>query len=153
MQRRPPYEITTDPARFDVDAVWRWLSTSYWAAGVPRELVERSIRNALCFAIIDTGGGGDRQVGFARVVTDRATFAYVADVFVDESVRGRGLATWLMQVIVAHPELQGLRRWMLGTLDAHGLYAKVGFRPMAHPERFMEIHHPDIYKDGSARER
>lgn len=146
---RPPYEITTNPDRFDVDTIHRWLSSSYWAAGVSRDIVERSIRNALCFAILD----GGRQVGFARVVTDRATFAYVADVFVDESTRGRGLATWLMQVIVAHPELQGLRRWMLGTDDAHGLYAKVGFRPMAHPERFMEIHHPNIYKTGVARER
>ena len=147
--KRPPYEITTDPARFDVDTVWRWLSGSYWAAGVPREVVERSIRNALCFAIFE----GARQVGFARVITDRATFAYVADVFVDEGARGRGLATWLMQEIVAHPELQGLRRWMLGTHDAHGLYAKVGFRAMAHPERFMEIHDPNVYKDGVARER
>jgi GNAT superfamily N-acetyltransferase len=141
---RPPYLITTDQTRFDVDAVWAWLRGSYWAAGVPRETVERSIRNSFGFAIFE----GPKQVGFARVITDRATFAYLADVFVDEGWRGQGLATWLMQVITAHPELQGLRRWMLGTHDAHGLYEKVGFRVMAHPDRFMEIHRPDIYARG-----
>jgi GNAT superfamily N-acetyltransferase len=147
MPRRPAptrYRITTDAAEFDVDRVWRWLRGSDWAAGIPRALVERSIRGALCFAIFER----ERQLGFARVITDRATFAYVADVFVDESARGRGLATRLLRAVVAHPELQGLRRWMLATRDAHGLYAKVGFRPMAHPQWFMEIHRPGLYRRG-----
>jgi GNAT superfamily N-acetyltransferase len=139
--RTSRYQITTDPARFDVDTVWRWLRGSEWAKGIPRTMVERSIRGALCFALLD----GKRQLAFARVITDRATFAYVADVFVDESARGRGLALRLMKAIVAHPELRGLRRWMLATRDAHGLYAKVGFRPMAHPQWFMEIHNPGLY--------
>jgi len=145
---RPRIVITTDSARFDLDRIWRWLAGSYWAAGIPRALVRRSIRGALCFAVLK----GGRQVGFARVITDRATFAYVADVFIDEDERGRGLALRLMRAIRAHRALQGLRRWMLATQDAHGLYAKVGFRPMAHPERFMEIHRPGMY-ERSARSR
>jgi len=143
--KRPPFEITTDPSRFDLDQIWRWLSGSYWATGIPRALVERSIRGALCFGILE----GRRQVGLARVITDRATFAYLADVFVDESARGRGLARWLMQAILAHPELQGLRRWLLATRDAHRLYAGAGFRPLAHPEVFMEINRPGIYQSNS----
>jgi GNAT superfamily N-acetyltransferase len=139
---RPPYLITTDPDRFDVDRIWSWLQTSYWASGIPRETVARAIRHSLGFALFEEA----RQIGFARVVSDRATFAYVADVFVDERARGRGLATWLMQTIRAHPELQGLRRWMLATRDAHDLYAKIGFRPTSRPTTFMEIHDPDIYK-------
>lgn len=141
----PPYRITTDPAQLDVDTIWGWLHGSYWAAGVSRAIVERAVRNSLSFGILGPSG----QVGFARVITDRATFAYLADVFIDEKVRGLGLATWLMQSIRSHPELQGLRRWMLGTRDAHRLYAKVGFAPLAHPEIFMEVHDPDVYKSGS----
>ncbi len=141
---RPPYLITTDPARFDLDTIWGWLRGSYWAADVSRAIVERSIANCLAFGVLD----GARQVGFARVITDRATFAYLADVFIDEKIRGAGLGTWLMRSIQGHPDLQGLRRWMLGTRDAHRLYAKVGFRPLAHPEIFMEIHDPDVYKSG-----
>src|SRR5438552_2861480 len=106
---RPPTVITTDVSRFDLDRIWRWLSGSYWATGIPRDLVERSVRGALCFGVLR----GKRQLGFARVITDRATFAYVADVFVDESARGRGLATRLMRAILAHRDLQGLRRWLL----------------------------------------
>jgi GNAT superfamily N-acetyltransferase len=146
--RRARYLVTTDPRRFDVDRVWRWLRGTEWAAGIPRALVDRAIRGALCFAILDDL---DRQLGFARVITDRATFAYVADVFVDEAARGRGLAKRLMRAIVGHPELRGLRRWMLATRDAHGLYAKVGFRPMAHPEWFMEIHRPGLYQRRRAK--
>jgi len=145
--RRPPFEITTDPSRFDLDRIWRWLSGSYWATGIPRALVERSIRGALCFGILE----GTRQVGLARVITDRATFAYLADVFVDESARGRGLGRWLMRVILAHPELQGLRRWLLATRDAHPLYAAAGFRALAQPESFMEINRPGIYNQRQAR--
>jgi GNAT superfamily N-acetyltransferase len=139
---RPPYLITCDPARIDLDTVFGWLRRSYWAENIPRETVARAIRHSMPFGIF----AGARLVGFARVVSDRATFAYVADVFVEEEARGRGLAVWLMEVIRAHPELQGLRRWMLATRDAHGLYAKSGFLPMAHPDWFMEIHRPDIYR-------
>lgn len=139
---RPPYLIISDPDRIDVDTVWGWLRVTYWAAGIPRETVARAIRHSIPFGLFD----GSRPIGFARVVTDRATFAYVADVFVEEAARGRGLAAWLMQAIRAHPELQGLRRWMLATRDAHGLYAKTGFVPMAHPDWFMEIHRPDMYR-------
>lgn len=146
---RPPYRITTDVSDFDLDQVWRWLRGSYWAKGIPRALVERSLRGALSFAIMRD----KRQVALARVITDRATFAYLADVFVDESVRGLGLALWLMRVIRAHPDLQGLRRWMLATHDAHRLYAKVGFKPLAHPEWMMEITRPNLYLTRVARVR
>src|SRR5207344_3602853 len=107
-----------------------FLASSYWARGIPRETLDRAIDNALCVGVYD----GDRQVGFARVVTDAATFAYLADVFVVESHRGRGLAKWLMEVIVGHPSLQGLRRFSLATRDAHGLYQQFGFRPLVKPE-------------------
>jgi GNAT superfamily N-acetyltransferase len=146
---RPPYVITTDVSRFDLDRIWEWLSGSYWATGIPRGLVDRSLRGALCFGILR----GKRQVGLARVITDRATFAYLADVFVDEAARGRGLARWLMRTILAHPDLQGLRRWLLATRDAHRLYAGAGFRPLAHPEWFMEITRPGLYQARAARVR
>lgn len=141
---RSPYSISTDSARLDLDAIWGWLRGSYWSPGIPRETVARAVRNSIPFGIFE----GQRQVGFARVVTDRATFAYLADVFVDPAARGRGLAAWLVEVILAHPDLQGLRRWSLATLDAHGLYEKFGFRPLARPELFMEIYRPDIYRGG-----
>jgi GNAT superfamily N-acetyltransferase len=136
------YTITTDAARFDVDRVWRWLRGTDWAAGIPRAVVERSIRGALCFGIFE----GDQQLGIARVITDRATFAYLADVYVDDSARKRGLAKRLLSAIIDHRELRGLRRWMLATRDAHGLYAKFGFRAIAHPQWFMEIHRPGLYR-------
>ena len=141
--RRDALTISTEPARLDRTLVHAFLrDRSYWAAGIPREVVDRSIEGALCFGVYE----GDTQVGFARVVTDRATFAYLADVFVLESHRGRGIATWLMEVILGHPELQGLRRWILMTRDAHGLYAKFGFRAMADPSRCMEIVDREIYR-------
>jgi len=144
----PQYEfgefvVTTDAAWFDEDLIHKVLSASYWAERIPREVVARSIRNSLCFGVF----GGAKQVGFARVISDYATFAYLADVFIIESHRGRGLAKFLMECIFRHPELQGLRRWTLLTRDAHGLYAQFGFRPLAHPERFMELHNPDVYKN------
>jgi len=141
--RRDALTISTEPARLDRTLVHAFLrDRSYWAAGIPREVVDRSIEGALCFGVYE----GDTQVGFARVVTDRATFAYLADVFVLESHRGRGIATWLMEVILGHPELQGLRRWILMTRDAHGLYAKFGFQAMADPSRCMEIVDREIYR-------
>lgn len=139
---REAYTISTDPARIDVDLVHRYLSrSSYWAKNIPEEVVRRSIENSVCFGVYENG----RQVGFARVVTDKATFGYLADVFVVESARGLGLSRWLIDSILAHPELQGFRRWILATADAHGLYARSGFEPLARPERWMELHNPNVY--------
>ena len=137
-------EIDTDPARLDRTVIHRWLSTqSYWAAGVPRTTLDRAIENSLCFGAYLDGA----QVGFARMVTDRATFAYLADVFVLDEHRGRGYSRQLMDAIVAHPGLQGLRRMLLATRDAHGLYAKYGFTPLANPPTFMECHRPGVYRE------
>ncbi len=131
---RGEYVISTERERLDLDLVHRFLSEeSYWAPGVERELVERSIENSLCFGLYD----GNGQVGFARVVTDRAAFAWLADVFVLSDHRGRGLGKWLVETVLAHPDLQRLRRFFLGTADAHSLYERYGFRP-ADPTRLME---------------
>jgi GNAT superfamily N-acetyltransferase len=140
--RRDRFSISTDRSKLDRGMIHDFLAASYWATGIPRDVVDRSIEGALCFGLFEDG----RQVGFARVITDSATFAYLADVFVIESHRGHGLATWLMESILAHPRLQGLRRWMLVTRDAHPLYRKVGFRDLAHPERIMERTFPGIYE-------
>ncbi len=134
--------VTTDPAKIDRDLVYGFLSQSYWARGIPREVLERGIANSLCFSLFD----GDAQVGFARVATDRATFAYLADVFVLPTHRGRGLSKLLMETIVAHPDLQGLRRWVLVTRDAHGLYARYGFTPLAKVDGYMERWDPEVYQ-------
>jgi GNAT superfamily N-acetyltransferase len=136
------FVITTDPARVDLDVVHRFLATAYWCEGIPRESVERAVRASLNFSL----WCGGRQAGYARVVTDRTTFAWVCDVFVLESFRGRGLSVWLMRAVTGHPELQGLRRWVLATRDAHRLYEKVGFTPLHGPDRFMERWVPDIYR-------
>ena len=144
--KREGFTISTDPARLDRTLIHEFLADSYWAKGIPRETVDRSIEGALCFGLYQN----DRQVGFARVITDRATFAYLADVFVLESHRGRGLAAWLMETILAHPDLQGLRRWMLLTRDAHPLYRKVGFTELAHPERVMERVDAGVYERGGS---
>lgn len=128
------YEISTDRDRLDVDYIHAFLTTSYWSPGVSREVVERAIAGSLCFGLYAPGGG---QAGFGRVVTDRATYAYLADVFVGEEHRGRGLGVWLVRTVLEHPDLQGLRRWALATADAHALYARFGFTAPAHPERFM----------------
>ena len=123
------------------DRIHAYLSLSYWAANIPLDLVKRSIAGSLCFGIFHKG----EQVAFARVISDRATFAYLADVYVLEEHRGRGLSEWLMETIVAHPDLQGLRRFMLATRDAHRLYAKYGFTLAAKPETLMEIVQTDLY--------
>jgi GNAT superfamily N-acetyltransferase len=128
------FTISTEKDKLDRGVIHEFLRGSYWAKGIPRELVDRSIENSLCFGLYE----GDRLVGFARVISDNATFAYLSDVFVLESHRGRGLATWFMEAVLAHPDLQGIRRWMLATADAHGLYRKVGFTPLSRPERIME---------------
>jgi GNAT superfamily N-acetyltransferase len=139
---RGDYTISTDPARVDVTVVHGYLTRSYWAAGIPQETVRRSIDGSLVFGLYHDA----QQIGFARVITDRATFAYLADVFVLESYRGQGLGTWLVATIIAHPELQGLRRWLLATRDAHGLYRLVGFTPLDRPELFMERFFADVYR-------
>jgi GNAT superfamily N-acetyltransferase len=140
--RRGPYSVSTDPERLDSSAIHEFLRNSYWAAGIPREIVDRSIRNSLPFGLFEA----DTQIGFARVITDYATFAYVADVFVLPSHRGRGLGVWLMEVVRAHPRLQELRRWVLATRDAHDLYRKTGFAELKDPGRFMEIVDRDVYR-------
>jgi GNAT superfamily N-acetyltransferase len=137
--RRPDgYVLTNDPRCLDLDVVHGFLTRSYWSPGVARETVARAAQNSLCFHLLHAG----RQVGFARAVTDRATFAYLADVFLLEEHRGQGLGAWMVGHILALPELAGLRRWLLATRDAHGLYARFGFRPLADPERFLTIHDP-----------
>ena len=141
---RDGFTISTDHARLDLDAIYAFLSTSYWARGIPRDVMERSIAHALPFGIFE----GERQVGFARVVSDHATVGYLGDVFVLEPWRGRGLSRWLMECVLAHPDLQGFRRWILLTRDAHSLYEKYGFTPIAAPDRWMEKHTKDPYRKG-----
>jgi len=141
---RDGFIISTDPARIDLDVVHGFLAASYWAEGIPREVVRRSIEHSLCFGLYQEG----RQIGFARVITDRATFAYLGDVFVLEAFRGRGLARWLLEVVQAHPELQGLRRWVLLTRDAHALYRLAGWSSLATPDRYMERWFKDVYRRG-----
>ena len=143
--KRGEFTISTETARLDLKVIHEFLTTSYWAAGIPADVVKRSIEHSLPFGVYH----GDRQVGFARLITDYATFAYLADVFIIEDYRGQGLAKWLVDVIVAHPELQGLRRWMLATRDAHTLYGKVGFVQLTSPEGWMERRNPDVYARSS----
>jgi GNAT superfamily N-acetyltransferase len=132
--RREGFLVTTNPSRFDREAIHAFLSRSYWAEHIPREIVDRSIEGSLGFGLFE----GVLQIGFARVVTDRATFAYLADVYVLESHRGRGLGRWLIECVTAHPDLQGLRRWSLVTRDAHDVYRAFGFQSLRAPERHME---------------
>jgi len=139
------YEVSTDRRRLDTALIHRFLSSTYWARDIPPKIVERSIKNSLCFGVYAQG----RQVGFARVITDYATFGYVADVFVLPEYRRRGLAKMLMRAILDHPELRGLRRLLLATRDAHKLYAPFGFKPLANPEHFMTVHRPEIYTRGA----
>jgi GNAT superfamily N-acetyltransferase len=141
--RRGEFLISTDLARLDLDVIHGYLTNCYWATGVPQEVVARSIEHALCFGIYDGSGA---QVAFARVISDFATIAYIGDVFVLDSHRGRGLGKWLMEAITQHPALQGLRRWILTTRDAHGLYSQVGFTPVKFPGRYMERHDPHVYE-------
>ena len=138
---RGEYAISTEKARIDSAFVHDFLSRSYWAKNIPFETVQRSIENSLCFGLYEA----EKLIGFARVVTDSATFAYLCDVFVIENKRGRGLSKWLMETILAHPELQNLRRWLLATKDAHGLYSQFDFTPLDAPEVFMQRHAPDVY--------
>jgi len=140
------YVITDHREDLDLDTIHGFLRQSYWARGIPRTLVETAVANSLCFGLYRHG----RQVGFARAITDRATFAYLGDVFILPEFRGRGLATWLVTCILEHPQLQGLRRIMLATFDAHGLYRGCGFSPLKEPGKFMEISRPNPYLGDSA---
>jgi len=144
---RGEYTVSTDRSRIDVAAVHAFLTQTYWSPGIPESVVRRAIAGSITFGIYH----GREQVGFARVVTDRATYAYLSDVYVLEAHRGQGLATWLMEVIMSHPELQGLRRFSLSTRDAQALYARFGFEVVANPERQMEIMRRDIYLRSAER--
>jgi GNAT superfamily N-acetyltransferase len=148
MRDEDEFEVSTDRARMNVDLIHAYLSdVSYWAQGISRERLTRALDHSLCFGVFERSGG--EQVGFARVTTDYATVAYLADVFVAPTARGQGLGKLLVRSVLAHPELQGLRRWLLATKDAHGLYTQVGFRSLSDPARFMELFRPDAYlKDG-----
>jgi GNAT superfamily N-acetyltransferase len=140
-----PYFLSTDPSLLDLSLIHKFLSEqSYWAPGIPREVVERSLENSLCFGLFHES----QQIGFARVVTDRATFAWLGDVFVIDAFRGQGLGKWMVRRLLEHPDLQRLRRILLGTRDAHSLYARFGFTSLAEPGRFLEIHRPNLYLNG-----
>ncbi|MBW1841764.1 MAG: GNAT family N-acetyltransferase [Deltaproteobacteria bacterium] len=139
--QRNNFTITDNRDDLDLKVIHGFLSNAYWAKGIPIDIAEKSIDNSLCFGLFDD----EKQVGFGRAITDRATFAYMADVFVVESHRGLGLGKWLVSCILNHPDLQGLRRWILATLDAHDLYQKFGFVPLSEPERLMHINHPNLY--------
>jgi GNAT superfamily N-acetyltransferase len=137
------YVISADAARLDTLAIHSYLQRSYWSEGIPFEIVDRAVKASLCIGAYDRSGA---QVGLARLISDYATFCFVCDVYVLEPHRGRGLSKAMMAMALQHPKLQGLRRWSLGTLDAHGLYRRFGFRALASPERHMELTVPDIYK-------
>jgi GNAT superfamily N-acetyltransferase len=141
-RNRDNFSISTDPARLDIDAIHAYLTRSYWAEGIPREIVAKSLEGSICFGLY----AGDRQIGLARVITDKATFAYLSDVYVLEEYRGQGLSKWLMEAVRSHPELQSMRLFLLLTRDAHGLYEKFGFTRPSFPDRFMELADREIYK-------
>ena len=137
------YEISTDPDRLDVEVIHKFLAEdSYWSPGIPRSTVERGIANSLCFGVYHRAA----QIGFARIVTDKSTFALLADVFILKPHRGKGLSKALMRCVVAHEDLQGLRRFLLLTSDAHGLYSQFGFQELGNPSRFMEVLRQDMYR-------
>jgi GNAT superfamily N-acetyltransferase len=144
--RRGDLFVSTDPALLDLAVIHDFLANrSYWALGISRELQQRALDGSLCFGLYDAG----RQIGLARIVTDRATFAWLCDVFVLEDSRGRGLSKWLMECVMQHPDLQGLRRFILGTRDAHTLYERFGFQPISDASRFLQIHKVDAYRSGT----
>ncbi len=140
--RRDSFLISTDPALLDSHAIHAYLTRAYWSEGIPLETVQRALQGSLCFGLYE----GARQIGLARVITDTATFAYLCDVYVLEEFREQGLGKWLIRCVMENPPLQGLRRWMLVTRDAHGLYRQAGFSELASPERHMEIMRSEIYR-------
>lgn len=137
------YRVSTDQNDFDFEFIYQFISKSYWAKGIPKATLEKALANSLCFAVLDSH---NIQCGFARLITDRATFAYLADVFIDENYQGQGLSKLLMQTIVTYPDVIGLRRMMLATRDAHGLYEKYGFEPIKNADSLMQIWQPDVYQ-------
>ena len=141
-QAKDDYTINTDKEMLQLDYIHGFLSKTYWAENIPKEVVERAINGSLCFGVYHH----QKQIGFARVITDEATFAYLCDVFIDEAHRGKGLSKRLMETITTYPTLQGLRRFMLATKDAHGLYRQAGFEPLTFTDSWMQIHQPDVYK-------
>ncbi|QHL88428.1 GNAT family N-acetyltransferase [Nibribacter ruber] len=142
-QHRPlDFLLSFDKARLQLDVIHGYLAKSYWSPGIPREVVERAIENSLCVGVYHQ----EKQVAFARLITDFATFAYLCDVFVLEESRGQGLSKWMLEALQAHPQLQGLRRWLLATRDAHSLYAQFGFTPLPSAEPFMQLHTPNAYQ-------
>lgn len=146
--RADGHAVSDERTRIDRDRVFGWLSReAYWSAGIPRAVFERSLNGAMCFGVYAPDGA---QIGFARVMGDRATFGYLGDVFIAPEARGRGLSRFLLDTIFAHPELQGFRRWLLATRDAHALYRHYGFEPLADPARVMERPDPDVYRRSAA---
>ncbi len=140
--KKDSYLISDDTSLLNINFIHNFLSVeSYWAQNIPLNIVEKSVKNSLCFGIYNA----EEQIGFARLITDKATFAYLADVFIIAAYRGNGLSKWLIQTIHDHPELQTLRRWMLGTRDAHELYKKFDWTPLPEPERFMQKHNAKAY--------
>ncbi|KYP13144.1 GNAT family N-acetyltransferase [Flavihumibacter sp. CACIAM 22H1] len=139
---RDNYLISTDQSRLDISAIHRFLSTeAYWSLNIPREKMEKSIKHSLCFGVYRL----DKQIGFARVISDFATIAYLGDLYILDAYRGKGLSKWLLEVIMGHPELQGLRRWILLTADAHALYKQFGWTEIADPAKWMELHNKSVY--------
>ena len=144
------YRITTDKAEMDIDAIHHYLSRSYWAENVPKSVVTTAVENSLCFAVLVANADGEeRQIGFARMITDYASFAYLADVYILEDHRGKGLSKQMMKQVIEHPRLQGLRRMMLATRDAHGLYEQFGFTALNDQKMFMQLWKPNIYSQNS----
>jgi GNAT superfamily N-acetyltransferase len=143
---RGGFTVTTDPARLDLGAVHAFLAQTYWSEAIPLPVLARAVANSLCFSLLAAGEG---QIGLARVITDHATFAYLCDVYVLPSHRGQGLGRWLMECVMAHPDLAGLRRFSLVTRDAHGLYLPFGFSPLAQPDRHLEISRPGLYRNAA----
>lgn len=139
----PGFRISSKPEEMDMAVIHGYLSQSYWAKDIPLATLQRALQNSLCFGVFTDSG---EQVGFARMITDRATFAYLADVFILDAYRGKGLSKWLMQTLTEHPDLQGLRRSVLATRDAHGLYRQFGYTALNKPETFMECWQPDVYQ-------
>lgn len=137
------YQINTNDTAMDFNVIYGFISESYWAKGIPQETLKRALDNSLCFGVFTDSGN---QIGFARVITDSATYAYLSDVFILKEHRGIGLSKWVVKTILEHPDLQGLRRIGLATQDAHGLYSQFGFSVLSHPDRFMEIWDPDVYQ-------
>lgn len=145
---RQKYTISTDKNKLNFNVIYHFIANSYWAKGIPKSVMQKAIDNSMCFGVYSAN---NEQVGFARVVTDNATFAYLADVFIIPDLQGNGLSKLLVKTIVEHPELQGLRRFLLATADAHGLYAQYGFKPIDNPALLMQINPANVY-EGNTRE-